>query len=230
MHWNNDEIQLAINLCKNGKKYDEIADVVGRTKKAVRVKLNRLGFKLNDDVDYETVVCNNCGQEFRSLKNNKRKFCSSSCSAIVNNKLYPKKDSPIKKKCVSCGKELKNRSKKYCNNKCLSEYNKKNIFYLIENNKINLENKTTEGRWVKKYLIYKYGEKCMKCNWNEKHPITGKVPIELEHIDGKSENNNLENVILLCPNCHSLTPTYRALNVGNGRYSRRERYKDKKSY
>ena len=70
----------------------------------------------------------------------------------------------------------------------------------------------------------------MECGWNKINPITNKVPIELEHIDGNSENNSLDNLKLLCPNCHSLTPTYKALNIGNGRYKRMKRYKDGKSY
>ena len=35
------------------------------------------------------------------------------------------------------------------------------------------------------------------------------IPLELHHIDGSSSNNNRENLVLLCPNCHTLTPTYR---------------------
>jgi predicted restriction endonuclease len=86
------------------------------------------------------------------------------------------------------------------------------------------------GRLIKKYLIYKYGNKCMKCGWAEVNPTSGKIPIELEHIDGNSENNDLTNVLLLCPNCHSLTPTFRALNKGNGRHKRRERYHNGQSF
>ena len=43
----------------------------------------------------------------------------------------------------------------------------------------------------------------------------------MEHIDGNSENNNIENLELLCPNCHSLTPTFGALNKGKGRKNRK---------
>lgn len=80
----------------------------------------------------------------------------------------------------------------------------------------------------KDYLIYKHGEKCMECGWDKVHPITKKVPIQLEHIDGNSENNSLNNLKLLCPNCHSLTPTYGALNKGNGRETRRIKRQNKK--
>jgi hypothetical protein len=60
---------------------------------------------------------------------------------------------------------------------------------------------------IKKRLINEHGHKCQMCNneiWNDK-PIT----LELEHIDGNNRNNLKENLTLLCPNCHSQTPTWR---------------------
>jgi hypothetical protein len=62
-----------------------------------------------------------------------------------------------------------------------------------------------------------YGDRCLRCGWSRRNPKTAKVPIEVEHIDGDWENNRLTNLTLLCPNCHALTPTFRALNRGRGR-------------
>lgn len=57
----------------------------------------------------------------------------------------------------------------------------------------------------------------MKCGWGKIHDITNNVPIQLNHINGDSNNNNLKNVELLCPNCHSLTYNFGSLNNGFGR-------------
>ncbi len=60
---------------------------------------------------------------------------------------------------------------------------------------------------LKKHLIKLRGHKCEKCSlleWN-KLPI----PIEIHHIDGKRFNNELDNLQLLCPNCHAQTDNYR---------------------
>lgn len=53
--------------------------------------------------------------------------------------------------------------------------------------------------------------KCSICNieeWNDK-----KINTELDHIDGNRTNHKLENLRMLCPNCHSQTDTYRAKNI-----------------
>jgi 5-methylcytosine-specific restriction endonuclease McrA len=41
------------------------------------------------------------------------------------------------------------------------------------------------------------------------------IPLEIDHIDGDSTNNSLDNFRILCPNCHAQTPTYRGLNIKN---------------
>lgn len=49
--------------------------------------------------------------------------------------------------------------------------------------------------------------KCEKCGLTEW--LGGDLPIELHHINGDKEDNNLSNLQILCPNCHSLTDNYR---------------------
>lgn len=52
--------------------------------------------------------------------------------------------------------------------------------------------------------------KCEKCNLDE---WMGKViPLELHHKDGNHSNNDLDNLQLLCPNCHAQTDTYKGKN------------------
>jgi hypothetical protein len=79
---------------------------------------------------------------------------------------------------------------------------------------------------MKRWLIENYGEKCSICGWNKINPKTNKIPIEFHHHDGNWKNNKPENICLLCPSCHSLTPTYRIGNKGNGREYHRRYYKE----
>ena len=54
------------------------------------------------------------------------------------------------------------------------------------------------------------------------NPVTGNVPLEVDHIDGDCHNNTPDNLIVLCPTCHALTPTYRSLNKDSKRSWRRK--------
>ncbi|MBI4095070.1 MAG: HNH endonuclease [Candidatus Liptonbacteria bacterium] len=52
---------------------------------------------------------------------------------------------------------------------------------------------------------------CEECGW-AKSTNDGYLPLELDHINGDRHDNRLENLRVLCPNCHSLKPTHRGRN------------------
>lgn len=89
--------------------------------------------------------------------------------------------------------------------------NKKTTFrHKLED--ILVENSSYQSHKLKNRLI-KEGLKEHKCeNCNNTEWLGQPIPIELHHIDGDDSNNLLENLQLLCPNCHSLTETFRAKN------------------
>lgn len=60
-----------------------------------------------------------------------------------------------------------------------------------------------------------FPHKCFSCNLTDW--LTEPIPLELHHIDGCRSNNKLENLTLLCPNCHAKTDTYRGRNKKVGR-------------
>lgn len=52
---------------------------------------------------------------------------------------------------------------------------------------------------------------CEECGW-AKISNDGYLPLELDHVNGNRHDNRLENLRILCPNCHSLKPTHRGKN------------------
>ena len=76
---------------------------------------------------------------------------------------------------------------------------------------------------IKRYLFEKYNDSCQICGWNKVNPYTGKVPLQIHHIDGDCKNNRPENLQLLCPNCHSLTENFGSRNKNCTRIDRRIR-------
>ena len=57
-----------------------------------------------------------------------------------------------------------------------------------------------------------FERRCMSCNLSEW--LSMPIPLELHHVNGDRMDHRLENLQLLCPICHALTPTYRARNKG----------------
>jgi Zn finger protein HypA/HybF involved in hydrogenase expression len=77
--------------------------------------------------------------------------------------------------------------------------------YLIENSVV--QSFKLKGRLITEGLKEHKCECCGITEWNGKP-----APIELDHINGNHHDNRLENLRILCPNCHAQTDTYRGKN------------------
>lgn len=76
-----------------------------------------------------------------------------------------------------------------------------------------INNSTFQSYKLKNRLI-KAGLKkacCEECGWATRSS-DGRLPLEIDHINGDSRDNRLKNLRILCPNCHSLKPTHRGRN------------------
>lgn len=120
--------------------------------------------------------------------------------------------------CPYCQKTFRGNGKNYCSYRCSTDAARmEKVKLWLEGKSDGRRGKTATGNYIKWYLIQERGEKCELCGWCEINQHTGNIPIELEHVDGDFTNNNIENLKLICPNCHSLTKTYKSLNKGKGR-------------
>ncbi len=64
-------------------------------------------------------------------------------------------------------------------------------------------------------IVYLRGRHCEKCGlelW-----LNEPIPLEVHHKDGDKLNNELDNLQLLCPNCHSLTDNWKGRNINTGK-------------
>lgn len=129
--------------------------------------------------------------------------------------------------CLNCNKILNSHRRKFCNNQCqnIHQYN-----CYIDNWKKGLKSglrgkdALNLSAHVIRYVRNKYGYCCSLCKWRGVNPYTQTCYLEIYHIDGNFLNSAENNLILLCPNCHSLTKTYKNLNKGHGRLWRRRKY------
>ena len=87
-----------------------------------------------------------------------------------------------------------------------SRSDKMNLIEYLENSKDIQTNKVRIRLLEEGYKEHRC-EYCGLTTWLDKP-----IPLELHHKDGDRTNNTLENFVLLCPNCHAFTDSYRGKN------------------
>jgi 5-methylcytosine-specific restriction endonuclease McrA len=107
----------------------------------------------------------------------------------------------------------------YCSNKCQAFERKKmqteiNINLLLQG-KLSDKNRQRIKKTLLALGIKKECSRCGISTWLEE-----KLTLILDHVDGNADNNSIENLRLLCSNCDSQTPNYKAKNKGKGRKNR----------
>ena len=147
-------------------------------------------------------VCMHCGTEFRSTDKHS-KYCSHSCRASATNTARERSRKIPTTPCVMCGVMHTNRV--YCSDKCQSDH---------------IKVKYEAGELLSRPTLRKRvnASCCMSCGLSEWQGVP--LPLELDHIDGNARNNNPSNLRMICPNCHSITPTWKSRNKGSGRKAR----------
>ena len=81
--------------------------------------------------------------------------------------------------------------------------------HAIDDKEIFVEDSNYRCSWRlrERYKITTGLNHCEKCGHREWLGMP--IPLEIHHINGKNTDNRLENLQLLCPNCHALTSNYR---------------------
>lgn len=159
--------------------------------------------------------CLQCG-----LETSNNKFCSRSCSATFNNigRIRSIENNRI---CGNCEfKKTKTKHHQFCSDECLKSFRLKKLIKNFNEGKLN------SPLSIKKCIVELRGNICSVCFqntiWNGK-----KLTLQLDHIDGNSDNNIPDNLRLLCPNCHSQTSTFAGYSRSSRKDTKRNKYLQK---
>lgn len=124
------------------------------------------------------------------------KFCSIACGNIA----VPRRErTRARATCTQCGKEYALRTLKATG---VCGICTRSFEYFLSTLAKNTR-RASAKKLIKFGLKSHKCEVCLRSTWNDQP-----IPIELDHIDGDSSNNELNNLRILCPNCHAQTPTY----------------------
>ena len=160
--------------------------------------------------------CKKCGKEFNPVKGLVN-YCTIECRNSREWSDDDKKKKSISAKNSEKVKESnKNRPKEMWEKIGLkrNETHKQNILTL------NYEDLSFES--LRFRILYEQENKCNRCGLDKW--LGQDIILELEHKDGNNKNNVRDNLEMICPNCHSLTETWR----GRNKKERRHRVPDER--
>lgn len=151
--------------------------------------------------------CQNCNSLIASKF--ARRFCCKSCAAQYNNKNRNPRSTESREKTSKSIKALgttKGFRSQTSRQKASESYSQSRLEYLFNTSFNNLHHQSKRVR-----LILEQNGKCAHCGLSEW--MGNPISFEMDHIDGNKRNNTRENLEILCPNCHSMTPTWRGRKV-----------------
>lgn len=145
--------------------------------------------------------CSNCKRDCtrrkRDFESGKNTFCTRKCEGLFKRIL-------TRKNCSNCNKVIERpphgfknskSSKYYCSRSCAVSTNNKET----KKGSRHPNWKNGIGYNYRKKVIESVGlEKCKRCDWDKRPEI-----LQIHHKDRDRRNNELSNLEILCPNCHT---------------------------
>lgn len=174
--------------------------------------------KVREKYELNPNKCIKCGKVL-SYEQRMYMTCGHSCGTQLAHdtkhfsKKYVKHGRYKTKPCKQCGCNTRSI---FCNKVCESCYKRNQTLIKLKNGEY--IGKHTSTNSLRRSLIIERGHKCETCkidNWQG-----SPVNLTLHHVDGDANNNTIENLKLLCWNCHSMTSNYGRKNKKSTRQFR----------
>ena len=184
MNWFEEKENLERMIFEENLSYEEIGRRYGKSGQTIRKMAKKIGIKL--------IPRRKINPKEHFNKNIGRHKClNPNCNNII----------------------LGNTKQKYCSNSCQGEYERLEKYKDYLDRQEDFVGKEIKYEWLKKIIIKEQNYKCSICgnlnSWNGKE-----LHFILDHIDGDATNNKRTNLRLICPNCDSQLPTFKARNIG----------------
>ncbi len=151
------------------------------------------------------------------------------CAATFSGKTLIKDNPILRAACLNCGNAVKTSKAKFCCPQCVNEYKSKQHYAKYkEDNSIAWGIQNMQK--YKKYFLEEQNHRCAVCGCIDEW--CGKsLMFILDPIDGNADNNNRDNLRLVCPNCDSQLDTFKSKNKNSARAKYRNvKIVDKKEY
>lgn len=159
-------------------------------------------------------VCAACGSE---RPHHLKKFCSKVCAmqALITRKRKAYSDAALRL-CLSCSKNVRHKAGLFCSVHCHQEHLYQQFVQNWLTDKISAFRRGGGlANPAKRYMLEQANYSCEECGWNDRHPVDDRPLVQIDHKDGDPTNCKRENLRVLCPNCHSKTPTHGGRNINN---------------
>jgi hypothetical protein len=144
----------------------------------------------------ENVICKRCGTSFirRKAPSKGKKpaiFCSRKCAGLASR-------TRVSMTCEECGKEfeksksrLKSSSHHFCSRACKDKAQRLDGISDMHPSHYG------SGNNYRSLALREYIHKCEVCGYNRDVRM-----LQVHHVDGDRENNDIANLVVMCPNCH----------------------------
>lgn len=191
-----------LKLREEGKTYSEISNELNCNRSLVafycnpnRFNIEKQKEKEESKIEYEKIVCS-----LVSKCNNINQVCKSLGKNGTTNSL----------------RLIKNIIEKYNldTSHFVIDYKNRNTPKKYSFDEIFCKDSKYKSKSRLKYLLIKWGikdEKCECCGCSEW--MNKPIPLQAHHKNGDNNDNRIENLQLLCPNCHSFTDNYCGKNA-----------------